>query len=191
MRVFIALKFSEEVKEKLDRIQQSVKALSAKGNFTRRENLHLTLRFIGEVKPEELSGLSKAIDKAALNNRSFKLVFDRLGEFPQGRKRIIWLGGPLSEELRDLVEDVEGALEGQGYPREGKAFVPHITLGREVILKGDFRFLQKSLSFDPVEVKVDKITLMESTRIEGKLKYLKLYESQLKKVICKNINKPR
>lgn len=175
MRVFMAIEFSEGTKTKLLKIQDMVRRHSAKGNFTRRENFHLTLRFIGDVSIDELEGLKKAVDRTVSGQKRFMLVFNQLGEFPRGNKRIIWLGAPGTEEAEQLNHELEMYLEELGYPREGKPFVPHITIGREVMLKEGFYNMESEMAVEPVEIAVSKISLMESTRLNGKLTYICLY----------------
>ncbi|MBF8981922.1 RNA 2',3'-cyclic phosphodiesterase [Lutibacter sp. B2] len=174
MRVFIAIEFEEKIKNYLSNQQQIIKENSIKGNFTRKENFHLTLQFIGEVKREEIHILKEVIDKARSNTNGFQLFLKNIGRFERGKKSIVWVGITKNDELEELYYDLENLLEAQGYPKEDRPFKPHITLGRQVIFKEGFEEIQKKSSIEPERIIVNKISLMESTRIDGKLKYIPL-----------------
>jgi 2'-5' RNA ligase len=175
IRVFFAIEFEEDFKKYLWDIQQIIKQNSLKGNFTRQDNFHLTLKFIGEVEPAEIENLKKAIDVVTVNRVSFSLVTSELGQFPRRNKKIIWLGLEESTALQQLHSDLENFLEKQGYEKEKRSYTPHITLGREVVLNCDFQELQRVVKIETQEIPVQKVSLMESTRVEGKLTYISVY----------------
>lgn len=175
MRVFLAIEFTEEIKEYLYKTQQRVKKYSSKGNFANKDNFHLTLRFIGEIKENELNKLKEAIDNTALNQEDFQLRFNELGQFPRGNKRIIWVGLKPEERLDLLYSHLESQLEKHGYPKEERKFVPHITLGREVFLEKEFKEIESQIMMENMEMNVHKISIMESTRINGQLTYIPIY----------------
>ncbi|CAK7052818.1 RNA 2',3'-cyclic phosphodiesterase [Tissierella sp. P1] len=180
MRVFLAIEFTEEVKEYLYKIQQIVKNHSSAGNFTSKENFHLTLRFIGEVKEHELNKLKEIINYISLNREIFQIVFKELGEFPRKNKKIIWIGLQQNKELDLLYSNLEDRLEFYEYPKEERRFVPHITLGREIILTEEFNNIKNSIEIDKVKMTVNKISIMESTRKNGQLTYIPIYVKQFK-----------
>ncbi len=175
MRVFLGVEFTDEIKEHLYICQQVVKEYSTKGNFTRKENFHLTLRFIGEVKESELNKLKEVIDNTALNQETFQLRFNELGQFPRGNKRIIWVGLKPEERLDILYFHLEHELEQQGYSKEERKFVPHITLGREVVLADEFNTIASSIQVSNEIITVNKISIMESGRKNGELSYIPIY----------------
>lgn len=180
MRIFLAIEFTEEIKEYLYEIQQIVKKHSTKGSFTAKENFHLTLRFIGEVKENELNKLKEAIDYISLNQENFKIVFNEIGEFPRRNKKIIWIGLQPNKSLDLLHSNLEDRLEIYGYQKEERRFVPHITLGREIILTEGFNKIEKLIQVHKKEMTVNKISIMESTRKNGQLTYAPIYVKQLK-----------
>lgn len=174
-RVFIAIEFQENIKNYLHKIQSIVIKESKTGNFTSKENFHLTLKFIGEVKVHKLEEINKCIDEVALNQSDFKLYFDRLGQFPRESKSIVWVGLKSNEILDKLYLDLEMALEKIGIKREGKKLTPHITIGRQVVFNEEFSKLEQIINTDNMPILVDKISLMETTRVDGKLKYIPIY----------------
>lgn len=181
MRVFTAVEFKPEIKEYLAEITEQVADKAEKGNFTAMENFHLTLKFIGEAEGSDIEILKDSIVLAAERIPVFDLYFSGLGFFPRGEKKIIWAGVHESEELRVLQEKVEGIMSGRGY-REKKEhpFMPHITLGRRVEMRGSFRDLQEEISLDGgMKICITRVSLMESTRINGMVKYRRLFSRKL------------
>jgi 2'-5' RNA ligase len=175
MRIFLAIEFSDDIKKYLYNIQEIVKKNSISGKFTDKDNFHLTLRFIGETTEAQLNNLKKAIDNVVLNQEKFELNLSRLGEFPRGRKRIIWLGIEANQMMDRLYLKLENELEKQGYEKEGRDFVPHITMGREVVIAEEFKELERKVKTTDEIVSVGKVSIMESTRIDGKLTYVPIY----------------
>lgn len=180
MRVFIAIDFEEEVKDYLDGIQNIIKENSRLGNFTQKENYHITIRFMGEVNKSDIDMLIEAMNDAAVRNKSFNINLNKLGAFPKGNTSIVWVGIDKSNPLTRLYLSLEKALEKQGFRRDKKAYTPHITLGREVAVNGNPNNLFKQMDKIEKDVSVSKITLMESKRIGAKLVYYPIYVSSLK-----------
>lgn len=180
MRVFIAITLEDEMKKYIAQTQTLVKNLSTKGNFTRIENFHLTLRFIGEVDKERIEAIKKAIDDTANGVKPFDLILGQLGEFPRREKKIVWIGiDGGRKQLKDLFEIMESNLEKEGFEREARGLKPHITLGREIRLQESFETLVKDIQIQRKGIPVDKISLMESKRVEGILKYIPIYTKAL------------
>lgn len=179
-RIFISIEFQENIKNYLKEIQNQVLKESEKGNFTIIENFHLTLKFIGETKIDKLEEMERAIDKADSCETSFNLYFDKLGEFKKGNASVIWVGIKSSEILNNLYMNLEKALGEINIKPELKKFTPHITIGRQVVLKEDFYKVMNKIKIENIEIIVNKISLMESIRIDGQLKYIPIYTKELK-----------
>lgn len=96
-------------------------------------DLHLTLRFLGELSPEAL--LATASVGGALQARGFSLCIDRAGWFP--RARVLWCApSQAPDALFDLVTRLEQALVAHGFPPETRPFRPHLTLARNFRMDG-------------------------------------------------------
>lgn len=174
MRVFYAIKFDNETKEYLDTIKNKIRANSTKGNFTNKENFHLTLKFIGEINQNQLSALVNCIGELCSNKKSFTIEFNRLGKFDRGNRCIPWIGIRETEELNLIQSELETILEKEGFKKEQRTFKPHITLGRQVIMNNTLENLYDEIGFTKRQYVVSNVTLMESKRVEGKLVYLPL-----------------
>lgn len=175
MRVFIAIEFDKPVKEYLWKQQLLVQEYSTKGNFTIQENFHLTLNFIGEASPNQIEMLKGVINSTALSRHPFILKLDRLGQFSKGNTKIIWVGTKKSAELEATYNSLKNMLEHYGFLTDERGLNPHITLGREVVLKVDFEQLYRNINIQREEIFINKLSLMESTRVDGKLKYISIY----------------
>ena len=95
------------------------------------ENVHLTLKFLGEVPEERLADVCRAVDDAAAGVSSFELHLKGFGVFPSPRRpSVVWAGIDLDPTLGELCSRTEEALNKLGYPKENRRFHPHLTLGR-------------------------------------------------------------
>jgi 2'-5' RNA ligase len=178
MRVFFAIEFEEDIKEHLFFLQQEIMKYCSGGNFSHKENFHLTLRFIGEQNPGQVEKLIKTLHIAASGTHCFQLKIDRLGSFSKGSKKIIWTGLENSNELQQLYQRLEAVLEKEGYPIEGRGYNPHITLVREARLTENVPGFDK-IQLGKLAVKVSSISLMESKRVNDKLTYTAINKAEL------------
>lgn len=140
IRAFLALDPPEEIIREIGRIQDRLRKL-IRGDlrWVRPEAIHLTLKFFGDVPENAVADISAVLGKAAADVRPFDLSIGGVGVFPDRYRqpRIIWLG--MSGEATRLVtfqKRMERALQGIGFPREERPFLPHLTLGRVKTPKG-------------------------------------------------------
>lgn len=179
MRTFIAIDFSSKAKKDIADYQDRIRVDCKKSNFTYKENLHLTMHFLGEIAEYDVENAMAAMDETACANRKFNMKFTSLGYFDRGEKCILWLGIDKSKELVRLHETLEKNLGKQGFRRERAKFTPHITLAREVVLIYNKKIVTEKFRPQFDEMFVNEISLMESKRENGKLKYKKLYSAKL------------
>lgn len=170
MRVFYAVTFQEETKEKLIEYKNLVSNNSVKGRFTNKNNFHLTLEFIGEVDEKELSSLTNILYK--LKNPPKELITSHIGSFKRRDKDIIWLGIEENKELITLQRNLRNLLINNGFKIENRKYKPHITIGREIVTKGP---IDKNI-FSTIKIPIASIALMESKRFNGQLVYEPLEE---------------
>jgi len=128
LRLFVAIDLPERVRDGLAALGGGVPG----ARWVDGEQLHLTLRFIGEVDGGRFRDIATALD--GVGGTPFDLHLDGLGHFPpRGAPRVLWAGVAASAPLVSLRTRVESALAVVGVAREGRKFAPHITLAR---LKG-------------------------------------------------------
>jgi 2'-5' RNA ligase len=130
VRLFVALKIPPAVRENLGEFLAVLRALSPQPRWVRAENLHVTLKFIGEVRAEKLGDIRAALS-AVDSGPLITLDFRGLGFFPdEKRARVFWAGIEASANLARLAIAVDRALEKIGVPPEKRPFSPHLTLAR-------------------------------------------------------------
>ncbi len=131
MRLFIALNFPDLVRELVFRAAKPLRDKASGVRWSRPENLHLTIRFLGELDAEAEDDLSTGLDVVAGAAPCISIRFERFGAFPSpDRPRVIWLGVEATSELRLLRDRVLEQLAGVGVPPDTGPFRPHVTLGR-------------------------------------------------------------
>ena len=132
IRTFIALELPASIIELLDNVQQEIKSLALRARWVRTENIHLTLRFLGDIDPGHVDRIDEAIHKAAEGFAPFTLALKGVGFFPGiKRPRVIWAG--LGGQIRLLIQlqrKLADSLAAIGFPNEKRPFKGHLTLGR-------------------------------------------------------------
>ena len=175
MRLFVAINFPEEVKDRLTTAIGTLEAQTLQGKFTLRENLHLTLVFLGETN--RLKEVKQAM--STVNFTDFNLKIGGLGRFTRSGGDIYWAGVGKSAELGALQAQLTSALTKVGFTLDDRTYSPHLTLGREVLLKPDFDETAIEKSIDTIDFPVSSFDLMCSERIWGKLTYTELFSVKL------------
>lgn len=177
MRLFIAVNLNEESRDYLSDAIQMLQRKASCGNFTRRENLHLTLVFLGEVSAERLDDVTSAMNR--VKGKRFRLSFMGFGKFKSRGGDIHWAGVEKSEELFSLQKQLSAELEKEGFTLENREYSPHLTLGREVRISSSTGEIYGSMTDTKHEMSVSKISLMKSERTKGRLVYTEIYEREL------------
>ncbi len=162
MRLFIALHFSPEIKNLLLDTIDDLRDQADRGNFTRPENLHLTLAFIGETT--NTAAVKRAMDRWKF--KPFELTVGGSGRFGE----LHWAGVEKNPTLFNLAEGLKEDLRKEGFLIEKRPFKPHITLGRQIESREPIR-----LNVPKTSMTVSAMSLMRSDRINGKLTYTEIY----------------
>lgn len=185
IRVFIAISFNQKLTKELKEIQDQFKRLSLNASWVKPENIHLTLKFLGEIETNRISQIFDPINKTASAFSSFNLRFSKLGIFPNwNRPRIFWIGLDDKEEiLKKLKKRLELELFNVGFLRDMKPFSPHLTLAR-LRSPNNKNLLKKEIEKFSVPltrlIKVSEIKLYKSSlHLEG-AEYAKLFGGSLK-----------
>ena len=130
MRLFVALEIPLTARQNLATLIASLRAITREPRWVRAENLHLTLKFLGEVAPDKLARVETAL-AGIRSHQAVTLEVRGLGFFPNEKNpRVFWAGIEASSNLKTLAADIEDAMEKCGVAREKRGFSPHLTLAR-------------------------------------------------------------
>jgi 2'-5' RNA ligase len=131
MRIFIAINPTTAVRSRVNAATRPLREAGFPIRWVADENVHLTLKFLGEVPEERLDDLYRAVDGAAGGVSTFDMNLKGFGVFPSPRRpSVVWVGVDLDPPLAELQSRTEDALAELGYAREDRRFHPHLTLGR-------------------------------------------------------------
>ncbi len=167
MRLFVAVNFSPSVKSVLMRTIDDIKRQADSGNYTRPENLHLTLAFIGETT--NILAAKEAVGD--ISAPPFEITIGGSGSFGD----IFWAGILKSDSLSKLALQVQSALRDRGFNIEKRAFKPHITLARKLRTANPL-----IIDIQNTTMPVSRVSLMKSERIGGRLIYTEIFGKTLK-----------
>ncbi|MFH1905463.1 MAG: RNA 2',3'-cyclic phosphodiesterase [bacterium] len=167
IRSFIAVNISAKIRNKLEKIQDDLKESSAVLQLVRPENIHITLRFLGNVPVESIKDIQNAIEESISGFKIFSVSFETIGVFPNPEyPRIIWVGIEKGrEELSLLNTKIENSLSMFSLHQENRKFQPHLTIAR--VRSGKNRnelvnTLEELKNIKLGEMFAKKICLMES-----------------------------
>jgi len=133
LRSFVAVEIPAEIQSALARSIAPLQKDLPKPliRWVASQNVHLTLKFLGDVSPANLERLAEALKVEALNHETFSMSVGGLGAFPTPhRARVIWIGLEAPVELIVLLRGVEAVAARLGYAPEDRPFSPHLTVGR-------------------------------------------------------------
>lgn len=167
MRLFVAVDLPDELKRK---VHESLAPLREQGfpvRWIEADTYHLTLKFLGEVRPEDRDSHGEVLRRVASGYRSVQVSLHEPGAFPSLRRpSVLWVGVDATPQLRALKHDLEHGFASLGIDRETRAFRPHVTVGRarDDANAGEFRELEataRSLDAD-VSFTTERLQLMRS-----------------------------
>jgi 2'-5' RNA ligase len=168
IRAFVAVPVTDQVRQLVFDVEGDLKTVAANVKWVRPENVHVTLKFLGNITPEDVESLCRTLPDALRGQDSFDVILAGTGTFPPGRKapRVVWIG---MQEGRDRLVEVAGRVEAAtlslGFEKEERPFRPHLTIGRVRRGSGRLRELADrvaGLEFNPLKLGVDRVNLMRS-----------------------------
>ncbi len=189
VRSFIAIELPPDVKNGLHRIEHKMKQGGHPGiKWANPEGVHITLKFLGNISTKQITAINKAIEETTQGFSPFLLKIASLGGFPDLRQpRILWIAinGEV-EKLLELQKKLDSLLVSCSFPKEGRPFVPHLTLARikDSVLPEERRDIgtfikplgiEAGISFD-----VQTVSLMRSQLTPKGAIYSCLFTSRLK-----------
>lgn len=170
MRLFLAVNFDDATKHRILAVQQRLRE-AAQGEFSRPENLHLTLAFLGEVPEQKAAAVRRAMDRTGAV--PLGLTFDQIGSFHRDGGDIWWIGLAQNPALLRQQQELCGNLIAGGFRLEKRRFSPHITLARRVHLQQEVD--RSAILGAPFDTSVGTVSLMRSERLSGVLTYTEQY----------------
>lgn len=183
IRCFIAIELPPELKSNISFHMQKLISTNADVKWVIPENLHLTLKFLGNTPEEKIADISKRLATIANSYSNFPLYFSGAGAFPNIKSpRVIWFGTKDAKEIIKLQEDIEDGMVGFGFKKEERRFTPHLTLGRVRSFKNKDLLINelatlKDMDFGKIEVA--GVALMKSELKPGGAVYQRLAEFTL------------
>jgi 2'-5' RNA ligase len=184
IRSFIAIELPEKIIDAIQKVQERMRSYGFNVRWVRPQNVHLTLKFLGDINEADAEKVGRAIFESAKGFAPLALAVKGVGTFPSiKRPRVIWIGvaGQLNE-LIGLQKTLDGKLAAIGFPAEKRAFKGHLTLGRAKGSIGPKQLLEamaELAGFETEPFVADKVALFKSELKPSGAVYTKLMEASL------------
>ncbi len=184
-RVFIAIELSRDVRHRIKRhIDQLRSELpDVRASWVREENLHLTLKFLGDTPVDRVEAISKALAAAAGHRPTFDIQLAGCGAFPpRGKPNVLWIGiEDNSGGLKQLHGEIEDACAAAGFARDSRSFHPHLTIARLRQPPGarELAHLHETIGFAPLDVTATEVCLIRSELSSAGSRYTILARNKL------------
>ena len=167
VRCFIAISLPEDIVKRLAQQIASIKEVVPHGviRWVREDNIHLTLKFLGNVPSNELPEIANSLQRLAAHHAAFDFEVVSFGCFPKmNSPRTLWIGiREPSGVLLSLISDLEDELASLGFPRERRRFHPHLTIGR--LKRNADRDARTALAERLTQIKVGRIGSVQARDI--------------------------
>lgn len=179
MRAFIAIEIPDNQKKIVWNFIQEFKKLNLPIKWVEYENLHITLKFFGEIDEKKLAQILPVLSSISNSTKSFTMQLENFGCFPNIRNpRVLWTGvSQGTNEIISLAEQLEKNLVKFGFKKESKKYHPHLTIGRiKTFCKVDdiINTAVKTEPFNVNEFILFKSTLLSSGPVYEKIKTFSL-----------------
>jgi 2'-5' RNA ligase len=184
IRTFLAIELPEKITYTISKVQEEIKSYGLKIRWVRPENIHLTLKFLGDIKTADTEKVARAVSESVTGHPPISLAVKGIGVFPGIKKpRVLWLG--ISKQvdlLTALQKTLDDKLEAMGFPKEKRPFRGHLTLGRIKSIidpKTLHDVLKEFTMFESEHFFADRIILYKSDLKPKGAVYTKLIETYL------------
>ena len=184
MRCFVAVELSEEIKGRLVELQRRCALLDRSVRWTGPEQMHLTLKFLGEVSDADIASVAETMSSVAARQSPITFLVRGVGCFPPGGAvRIFWVGVEESSgTLARLQAYCEESFARLGFARERRSYTPHLTIGRIKDASHSLHIrdvARRELSFEAGRQRVDELVLFQSVLSDAGAMYVPLARAAL------------
>ncbi len=166
VRTFICIEIPADIRRRIEELQRTLRSLDAQASWVRVQNIHLTLKFLGDVERGRIETVTEAVADAALETCPFEIEIGGAGAFPSPKNpRVLWVGlVRIADELRQLHRTVENNLARSGFARDEKKFSPHLTIARLRSLRNAALLAEKLIAtgFAPESFLAREVIVMRS-----------------------------
>ena len=167
-RCFIAIELNQQIQSQIKTLQQRITAIDLDAKWVQPENIHITLRFLGNLKDPRVKDIKDAFLDLVSDAPSFSISIGALGVFPDiQRPQTLWVGIEQGhDQVISLARNVENGLCRLGFPKEKKIFIPHLTIARLRCAKNTEKlkdFLSKETSLDSPSCPITHVSLIKSS----------------------------
>jgi 2'-5' RNA ligase len=170
MRVFIAIDIDDKIRKAIANLQKQLdsKVDIRKGDvkWVEPENIHLTLKFLGEIEDEQLATVCEILKQVAALHKNFTLDIETVGSFGGRSAKVVWVGARKgADELITLQKDLDDRLEEAGHPKEEREFSAHLTLCRVRNPKAGFKLADVCKAFSDYKlgsISADAVRIYQS-----------------------------
>ena len=164
IRTFIAIDIP--VSQKVTEIINELKKTQIDAKIVETENMHLTLKFLGDIDENLIDEIEKIIKDAILNMQPFEITLKNLGVFPnQKYMKVAWIGVENAEHLKKIAETIDTKLKDLGFEKEKRPFSVHLTIARIKSAKNKEKLIDLIDKYQNTElqkIKINKIILKKS-----------------------------
>lgn len=188
LRTFIALDIPPHIQQVIQQNADNLrKAIGDSVRWVPVKNIHLTLKFLGDVSPADVDVLTQMLRAEADSCPAFEFSVGGLGSFPSLKRiRVLWVGIQAPAELEALQRGIESACARLGYESDPRPFSPHLTLGRvrDTASAADLQRIRKTVEETKIDslgtARVDSVHLYKSDLKPTGSVYTKLFSTPLK-----------
>ena len=174
MRLFIAINFPDPLRESLYAAMEPLRAAAPTARWVDRDRIHLTIKFLGEQPDTVLAPVLEALEGVASRYDPIPMDVGGLNAFPNLRApRVVWVGVHADSKLELLQHDIERACEALGHEVDGRAFRPHVTVGRvepREISAARLAAAARSVDFRAAPI-AESVDLMVSETVDRRPRY--------------------
>jgi len=181
MRCFIAACLTQEIKNYLAQIQHTLKNRAHRAKWVNPDNLHITLKFLGEIKENELDAVKNAMAQSISGLKAFAAHLEEFGFFPNlNRPRVFFISAGPSKLINPIAQAIKNKMRVLGYHAKIR-FHPHITVCRfiEFSHAADVAREIEKITLDKKIFPIEEITLLKSTLKTGGSTYEKILANRL------------